>query len=155
MAAGAAGRNAGGLRKRCRNAFRQIHRTRAPLMSGKYDWKPGQGVRSVGDVFKPDRYGETACLAGVLSGTPNTGARPAPSPIRRNCRKALKASYVNLQKRLRDFSTTPAGAGETVGKDDDESRARWMPSSKIKTRASGQSIAYARSNGLVPPLVPK
>jgi hypothetical protein len=20
-------------------------------MSGKYDWKPGQGVRSVGDVF--------------------------------------------------------------------------------------------------------
>jgi hypothetical protein len=24
----------------------------ARVMSGKYDWKPGQGVRSVGDVFK-------------------------------------------------------------------------------------------------------
>src|SRR5437660_8135583 len=23
----------------------------ARVMSGKYDWKPGQGVRSVGDVF--------------------------------------------------------------------------------------------------------
>ena len=49
----------------------------ARVMSGKYDWKPGQGVRSVGDVFNLI-IKENGLLAGVLSGTPNTGAKPAP-----------------------------------------------------------------------------
>src|SRR5579863_483178 len=49
----------------------------ARVMSGKYDWKPGQGVRSVGDVFNLI-VRENGILVGVLSGTPNTGARPAP-----------------------------------------------------------------------------
>src|SRR5579863_9374686 len=49
----------------------------ARVMSGKYDWKPGQGVRSVGDVFNLI-VRENGLLAGALSGTPNTGAKPAP-----------------------------------------------------------------------------
>src|ERR1700683_2261450 len=49
----------------------------ARVMSGKYDWKPGQGVRSVGDVFNLI-VRENGILAGVLSGTPNTGAHRAP-----------------------------------------------------------------------------
>ena len=49
----------------------------ARVMSGKYDWKPGQGVRSVGDVFNLI-ITENRMLAGVLSGTPNTGPKPAP-----------------------------------------------------------------------------
>src|SRR5690242_14858636 len=57
----------------------------ARVMSGKYDWKPGQGVRSVSDVFNLI-VKENGMLASVLSGTPNTGAKPA-LPIRRNCRK--------------------------------------------------------------------
>ena len=43
----------------------------ARVMSGKYDWKPGQGVRSVGDVFNLI-VTENGMLVGVLSGTPNT-----------------------------------------------------------------------------------
>ena len=58
----------------------------ARVMSGKYDWKPGQGVRSVGDVFNLIVM-ENGLLAGVLSGTPNAGPSPRPLPIRRNCRK--------------------------------------------------------------------
>src|SRR6202035_3677274 len=49
----------------------------AHVMVGKYDWKPGQGVRSVGDVFNLI-VKENGMLAGVLSGTPNTGAQPTP-----------------------------------------------------------------------------
>src|SRR5262249_10594930 len=49
----------------------------ARVMSGKYDWKPTQGVRSVADVFNLI-VKENGLLAGVLSGTPNTGALPAP-----------------------------------------------------------------------------
>src|ERR1700746_3329802 len=49
----------------------------ARVMSGKYDWKPAQGVRSVGDVFNLI-VRENGVLVGVLSGTPNAGAKPAP-----------------------------------------------------------------------------
>ena len=58
----------------------------ARVMSGKYDWKPGQGVRSVGEVFNL-MVTENRMLVGVLSGTPNAGAKPAPIADRRNCRK--------------------------------------------------------------------
>src|SRR5215468_6237750 len=38
----------------------------ARVMSGKYDWKPAQGVRSVADVFNQDAgvadYSVNACL---------------------------------------------------------------------------------------------
>jgi hypothetical protein len=44
----------------------------ARVMSGKYDWNPGQGVRSVADVFDLI-VKENGLLAGVLTGTPNTG----------------------------------------------------------------------------------
>src|SRR5246500_509930 len=50
----------------------------ARVMSGKYDWKPGQGVRSVGDVFNLI-IKENGLLASVLSGTPNTAAPPPPN----------------------------------------------------------------------------
>ena len=49
----------------------------ARVMAGKYDWKPGQGVRSIGDVFNLI-VTENGLLAGALSGTPNTGGEPAP-----------------------------------------------------------------------------
>src|ERR1700746_3623151 len=49
----------------------------ARVMSGKYDWKPGQGVRSVGDVFNLI-VEENSLLAGVLTGKTNKGPEPAP-----------------------------------------------------------------------------
>src|SRR3979490_3114582 len=71
----------------------------ARVMSGKYDWKPGQGLRSVGDVFNLI-VTENRMLVGVLSGTPNTGAQPAPITDSEKLQEALKASYVNLQKAI-------------------------------------------------------
>ncbi len=63
----------------------------ARVMSGKYDWKPGQGVRSVGDVFNLI-VTENRMLVGVLS---------------------AKSDYGTFRQR-------PAGAGETVRKRHDE-----------------------------------
>jgi hypothetical protein len=77
----------------------------ARVMSGKYDWKPGQGVRSVGDVFNLI-VKENGMLASVLSGTPNTGAQPTPITDPEKLQEALKASYAICKKRLRDFPTT-------------------------------------------------
>src|SRR5262250_2365055 len=75
----------------------------ARVMSGKYDWKPAQGVRSVADVFNLI-IKENGLLAGVLSGTPNTGAPPAPITDPERMQEALKASYVNLQEAITGLS---------------------------------------------------
>jgi len=75
----------------------------ARVMSGKYDWKPGQGVRSVGDVFNLI-VTENRMLVGVLSGTPNTGAKPAPIIDPEKLQEALKASYIDLQKAITGLS---------------------------------------------------
>jgi hypothetical protein len=61
----------------------------ARVMSGKYDWKPAQGVRSVADVFNLI-VKENGLLAGVLLGTPNTGAPPAPITDPEKMQEALK-----------------------------------------------------------------
>ena len=108
----------------------------ARVMSGKCDWKPGQGVRSVGDVFNLI-VTENGMLAGVLSGTPNTGAKPAPITDTEKMQEALKASYVNLQKAIAGLSDNDLqGAGETVRKGHDEA-GRADADSLRSTRASG------------------
>jgi uncharacterized damage-inducible protein DinB len=122
----------------------------ARVMSGKYDWKPGQGVRSVGDVFNLI-VKENGLLAGVLSNTPNTGAPPAPITDPEKMQEALKASYVNLQKAItglsdNDLQTTVKLFGRDWTKED-----AIMHVLEDQHEHLGQSIAYARSNGVVPP----
>jgi uncharacterized damage-inducible protein DinB len=122
----------------------------ARVMSGKYDWKPGQGVRSVGDVFNLI-VTENSMLVGVLSGTPNTGAKPAPITDPQKLQEALKASYVNLQKAItglsdNDLQTTVKLFGRDWTKQD-----ALMHILADQHEHLGQSLAYARSNGVVPP----
>src|SRR5262245_37712145 len=75
----------------------------ARVMTGKYDWKPGTGVRSVGEVFNLI-VKENALLAGVLAATPNTGAPPAPITDPEKLQEALKASYLTLHKAITGLS---------------------------------------------------
>ncbi len=94
----------------------------ARVMSGKYDWKPGQGVRSVGDVFNLI-VKENGILVGVLSGTPNTGEKPVPITDPEKMQEALKASYVNLRKAItglsdKDLQTRVKLFGEDMTKQD-------------------------------------
>src|SRR5277367_1529248 len=68
----------------------------ARVMAGKYEYRPGQGVRSVGDVFNLI-VAENGMLAAVLSGTP-PGPRSAPITDPAALEETLKTSYANLQK---------------------------------------------------------
>src|SRR5512135_977149 len=122
----------------------------ARVMSGKYDWKPGQGVRSVADVFNLI-VKENGLLAGVLSGTPNTGAKPAPITDPEKMQEALKASYANLQKAIAGLSDNDLKAPvKLFGRDmTKEDAIRFLLGDQHEHL--GQSIAYARSNGVVPP----
>ena len=122
----------------------------ARVMAGKYDWKPGRGVRSVGDVFNLI-VTENGMLAGALSGTPNAGGQPAPITVPEKMQEALKASYANLQKAItglsdKDLQTRVKLFGEDMTKQD-----ALMLILEDQHEHLGQSIAYARTNGVVPP----
>src|SRR5881628_4270146 len=65
----------------------------ARVMAGKYDWKPGEGVRSVSDVFNLV-VAENGLLARTLAGAPG-GGRPAPITEPEKLQEALKTSYGN------------------------------------------------------------
>jgi uncharacterized damage-inducible protein DinB len=122
----------------------------ARVMSGKYDWKPAQGVRSVADVFNLI-VKENGLLAGVLSGTPNTGAPPAPVTDPEQMQEALKASYVNLQQAITELSDNDLQTTVTLFGRDWTKQDAVMFILEDQHEHLGQSIAYARSNAVVPP----
>jgi uncharacterized damage-inducible protein DinB len=124
----------------------------ARVMAGKYDWKPGEGVRSVGDVFNLI-VRENGLLAGTLTGA---GAGPGGGPGAQviepaKLQEALRTSYANLKKVIEGLSDadlkTPV---KLFGKDfTKEEAVRFLFADQHEHL--GQSIAYARSNGVVPP----
>jgi uncharacterized damage-inducible protein DinB len=122
----------------------------ARVMAGKYDWKPGQGVRSVGDVFNLI-IRENGMLAGVLSDAPNTGAKPAPVTDPEKLQEALKASYVNLQKAITGLSDNDLQAQVKLFGRDMTKQGVLILILEDQHEHLGQSIAYARTNGVVPP----
>ena len=122
----------------------------AQVMAGKYEWKPGQGVRSVGDVFNLI-VTENGMLAGVLSGTPSPGGRPAPITDPEKLQEALKASYANLQKAITGLSDNDLQAPVKLFGRDMTKQGALMLLIEDQHEHLGQSIAYARSNSVVPP----
>ena len=122
----------------------------ARLMSGKYDWKPGQGVRSVGDVFNLI-VRENGVLVGVLSGTPNMGVAPAAITNPEKLQEALNASYANLQKAITGLSDSDLQTPVKLFGKDMTKQGAVMLLLEDQHEHLGQSIAYARSNGVVPP----
>jgi len=122
----------------------------ARVMSGRYDWKPAPGVRSVADVFNLI-VKENGLLAGVLSGAPNTGAPPAPITDPEQVQEALKASYVSLQEAITGLSDNDLLTTVKLFGRDWKKHEAVLYILEDQHEHLGQSIAYARSNGVVPP----
>ena len=122
----------------------------ARVMAGKYDWKPAQGVRSVRDVFNLI-VKENGMLVGVLSGKPNTGAQPAPVTDPDKMQDALKNSYANLQTAIAALSDSDLQAPVKLFGRDMTKQAALLLILNDQHEHLGQSIAYARTNGVVPP----
>ena len=122
----------------------------ARVMSGRYDWKPAPGVRSVADVFNLI-VKENGLLAGVLSGAPNTGAPPAPITDPEQVQEALRASYVSLQEAITGLSDNDLLTTVKLFGRDWKKHEAVLYILEDQHEHLGQSIAYARSNGVVPP----
>jgi uncharacterized damage-inducible protein DinB len=124
----------------------------ARVMAGKYDWKPGAGVRSVGDVFNLI-VTENGLLAGTLTGAAGGrgGGRGAQVIEPDKLQEALKTSYANVQQAIEGLSDADLKAPvKLFGKDfTKEDAVRYLFADQHEHL--GQSIAYARSNAVVPP----
>jgi uncharacterized damage-inducible protein DinB len=106
-------------------------------------------VRSVGDVFNLI-VKENGILLGTLTGA-GEGGREAQVTEPAKLQEALKASYANLQKTIEGLSDADLKAPvKLFGKDfTKEGAVRYLFADQHEHL--GQSIAYARSNGVVPP----
>jgi len=122
----------------------------AQVMAGKYDWKPGQGVRSVGDVLNLI-VEENGLLADALTGKTKTGAEPAPITDPGKMQDALKASYANLQKVITGLPDNDLQTRTKLFGRDMTKQAALLLIIEDQHEHLGQLIAYARSNGVVPP----
>ena len=121
----------------------------ARVMAGKYEWKPGEGVRSVGDVLNLI-VSENALLIITVSGSP-AGPRPAPIADPAKLQEAITTSYANLQKAISGLSDSDLQTSvKLFGRDMTKQSALTLLLADQHEHL-GQSIAYARMNGVVPP----
>jgi hypothetical protein len=121
----------------------------AKVMAGKYDWKPGQGVRSAGDVFNLI-VGENKMLAAILTGAA-APARGTPITDPAQMQEALTSSYAALKTALAGLSDSDLKAPVKIFGMDSTKQGAAMMLLGDQHEHLGQSIAYARSNGVVPP----
>ena len=128
----------------------------------KYDWRPGAGVRSVGEVIRhvaSDNYLIPAGLgfaADASTGIKGDDYKTAVAYEGRKMDKAqtiaeLEKSFAHLKKSMQ--ATTPAKLGDPVklfGMPFTMQRA-WILGTTHLHEHLGQMIAYARSNNVKPP----
>ena len=123
----------------------------AQAMAGKYDWRPGQGVRSAGEVFNLIVM-ENRMLAGTLTGaTTPAGLAPAPITDAAQLQGALRTTYASLRQTLAALPEAELNAPVRLfGRETTKQGALYLLLTDQHEHL-GQSIAYARSNGVVPP----
>ena len=123
----------------------------AGVMTGKYSWKPGQGVRSVGEVFNLIVM-ENNMLTDILAGSSaQSGARPEPITDPAKMQEALRISYTNLQKAIIALPDSELKIPVKLFGMDLTKQGAPMLLLSDQHEHLGQSIAYARTNGVTPP----
>ena len=127
----------------------------ARVMAGKYDWRPGQGVRSVAEVFNLI-VSENRMLNSLLTGAAGQGrgggmggtaAVTDPAQLQAD----LKSTYETLRQTIAGLSDADLNTSvQMFGREMTKQGAILMLFFDQHEHL-GQSIAYARSNGVVPP----
>jgi uncharacterized damage-inducible protein DinB len=124
----------------------------------KYAWRPSKGVRSQGEVFMHVAGGNYAIPA-AMGVTPPAGfdATTYEKSLTKKAdiQKALKESFAHAENALANASDTDMDKEITLfGMTMTERRAYTLLLSHVHEHL-GQSIAYARTNGIVPPWTAK
>jgi uncharacterized damage-inducible protein DinB len=120
----------------------------------KYTWRPAEGVRSVGEVFThivAANYG----VARALGTAPPAGfdfkAIPALSADKPKVLQALKESFAQLRSATMALNDGDADKPQKMFGRQSTLRGSFTMIAGHFGEHLGQSIAYARVNGVVPP----
>lgn len=139
----------------------EILRLAEAIPAEKYDWRPGQGVRSVGEVYVHIANGNRL-LMGFLRPTPASREEfrkmVADNEQKEKSLKGkpqiiadLKQSFDEVEKALDATSAAEADRAVKAFGRDTTVRGIFILITRHASEHLGQSIAYARMNGIVPP----
>ncbi len=132
----------------------RFERLAEAIPAEKYNWRPGEGVRSIGEVYlhvAAANYGFAKMLGTPIPAGVDTKAMMASANDKAKVIQDLKDSFAHFRSAvlaIRDSELnkevrTPRGATTIRG-------AFFLISGHFGEHL-GQSIAYARENGIVPP----
>ncbi len=128
------------------------------MPEGKYGWRPGKGVRSVGEVYLH--------VAGANFGVPSFfGVKPPEGfdmatyekslTKKDDIRKALKESFAHMEGAFMNLSDEDMEKPVDLFGNKTTVRGGYLLLLSHAHEHLGQSIAYARMNGVVPPWTAK
>jgi uncharacterized damage-inducible protein DinB len=131
----------------------------AAMPESKYSWRPGKGVRSVGEVFMhvaAANYGIPA-IAGVKppEGFPGADKYEQSLTKKADIEKALHDSFVHMETAWTSFSDADLEKPVDLFGSPTTVRGAYLLVLSHCHEHLGQSIAYARTNGVVPPWTAK
>ena len=125
-----------------------------------YGWRPMEGVRSVGDVYAHaggDNWYVQAILGievppgtGVTTDGATVGAYEKAAGDKDDIVAGMEASFTTLRAAL-DASRADMGRTVVLGENSITVADLWVRAIVHLHEHLGQSIAYARANGVVPP----
>jgi uncharacterized damage-inducible protein DinB len=120
----------------------------------KYAWRPGEGVRSIGEVYAhiaAANYG----IARALGTPPPSGIDPkaiiAAAGDKAKTEQALKDSFAHFHQAILALNDADTDKPLKLFNRQTTERGAFIMVSGHMGEHLGQSIAYARMNGIVPP----
>lgn len=120
----------------------------------KYPWRPAEGVRSVGEVFTHitvANYGIARALGTPLPAGYDYKAVLALSNDKLKVLQAMKESFAHFRKAILVLSDGDADKAQDMFNRHTTLRGSFIAITGHFGEHLGQSIAYARVNGVVPP----
>jgi uncharacterized damage-inducible protein DinB len=120
----------------------------------KYPWRPAEGVRSVGEVYThiiSANYGVARALGAPFPAGFDLKAVSAMSSDKAKVQQALKESFAHFRSAILALSDSDADKPQKMFNRETTLRGALMMIDRHWGEHLGQSIAYARVNGVVPP----
>ena len=122
------------------------------MPASKYSWRPGKGVRSVSEVYM-HIAGGNYFVAAAVSGRPVASEAQSLEQIANKERVVdeLRKSFEQLRSAILNSADADLDKSIRMYGDMSSVRAAFMTALNHVHEHLGQSIAYARMNGVVPP----
>jgi len=124
------------------------------MPADKYSWRPAEGVRSVGEVYTHiimANYGVARALGTAFPAGFDPQAVPAMSGDKAKVQQALKESFAHFRSAILALGEADADKPQKMFNRETTLRGSLMMIDRHWGEHLGQSIAYARINGVVPP----